>query len=341
LLSAIFNDGMKGSAFALPANPAHAADKRREPHRGALVYYRVEEVEALARAFAGGRHRTPGVQSVSASERAAMRAEDAQDAEMVRVSAYAGLRLGELLALRWRDVDFLGRAITVGRAMSAGTETSTKSGRVRRVPLPDQAAAALDRVGRRGDFTDPDELVFSNALGRSLDPSALRRRYRRAQDAAGLRPLRWHDLRHTYRSLLAADGVDLVTIQTAMATQRCRRRGGTCTPGPPQCRRPGSRRCSKHRRRRPSRPAREGVRQGREWAVVATIRTASCSSHFVFRHRRFIETRPRGPGRRGRDRSHVTLVCACPGPSDRSLNATRNQRARAAQESRWLPPTHL
>ena len=49
----------------------------------------------------------------------------------------------------------------------------------------------------------------------STDP-ALRRRYRRAQAAAGLRALRWHDLRHTYGSLLAAAGVDLVTIQAAM-----------------------------------------------------------------------------------------------------------------------------
>ena len=135
---------------------------------------------------------------------------------MVRVSAYAGLRLGELLALRWRDVDFAGHALTVERAISAGVESSTKSGRVRRLPLPDQAAAALDRMSRREDFTGADERVFCNALGRSLDGSALRRRYRRAQAAAGLRPLRWHDLRHTYGSLLAASGVDLVTIQSVM-----------------------------------------------------------------------------------------------------------------------------
>jgi integrase len=135
---------------------------------------------------------------------------------MVRVSAYAGLRLGELLALRWRDIDFTGQVITVGRAMSAGVETSTKSGRVRLVPLVDPAAAALDRVSRRSDFTDPDELVFCNAFGRTLDTSALRRRFRRAQEAAELRPLRWHDLRHTYGSLLAAHGVDLVSIKDAM-----------------------------------------------------------------------------------------------------------------------------
>jgi integrase len=153
---------------------------------------------------------------VTESERTARQAEDKQDAAVVRVAAYAGLRQGELLALRWRDVDFAGSALTVARAMSAGVESSTKSGRVRRVPLADQAAAALDRLSRRDHFTGPGELVFCNALGRRLDGSALRRRYRRAQVAADVRPLRFHDLRHTFGSLLAARGVDVVTIQKAM-----------------------------------------------------------------------------------------------------------------------------
>jgi integrase len=135
---------------------------------------------------------------------------------MVRVAAYAGLRLGELLALRWRDVDFSGHALTISRAMSAGVESSTKSGRVRRVPMPDQAAAALDRLSHREDFTGAGELVFVNVLGRPLDGSAVRRRFKAARDAIGIRPLRFHDLRHTYGSLLAAAGVDLVTIQAAM-----------------------------------------------------------------------------------------------------------------------------
>ena len=67
---------------------------------------------------------------------------------MVRVSAYAGLRLGELLALRWRDIDFAGHVLTISRAMSAASRRSTKSGKVRQVPLSDQAAAALDRLSR-------------------------------------------------------------------------------------------------------------------------------------------------------------------------------------------------
>jgi integrase len=81
--------------------------------------------------------------------------------------------------------------------------------------MADQAAAALDRLSQRQDFVSPD-YVFCNALGRPLDGSALRRRYKRARDAAGLRPLRWHDLRHTFGSLLVAGGVDLVSIKDTM-----------------------------------------------------------------------------------------------------------------------------
>jgi integrase len=216
VICAVFNYGTRDATFKLPSNPASAADKRRENDRAALVYYSHEEVEAIARALADGSHRDPARPAVTDGEREARRIEDHQDAELIRVAAYAGLRMGELLALRWRDVDFTGHALTISRAMSAGVESSTKSGRVRRVPLPDQAAGALDRLSRRADFTGAGELVFCNALGRPLDGSALRRRFKKARDAAKLRPLRFHDLRHTYGSLLAANGVDLVTIQSVM-----------------------------------------------------------------------------------------------------------------------------
>jgi integrase len=210
LVSAIFNYGIKDSAFSLPGNPAALTDRRKEAQPGTLVFYTPEEVEALGRALADGGHREKSARS------ALEVAEDAQDAELVRVAAYAGLRQGELLALRWRDVDFTGHALTVARAMSLGVESSPKSGRVRRVPLPDQAAAALDRLSRREHFATPDDRVFCNVLGRTLDGSAVRKRFKRARDAAGLRPLRFHDLRHTYGSLLAAAGIDLVSIQAVM-----------------------------------------------------------------------------------------------------------------------------
>jgi hypothetical protein len=148
--------------------------------------YSPEEIEALARALSDGAHR-------ESARRGFEIAEDAQDAELVRVAAYAGLRLGELLALRWRDVDFAGHPMTISRAISRGTESSTKSGRMRRVPLPDQAAAVLDRLSRRGDYTSAEDRVFCNVFGPPLDASALRRRFKKARDAVGLRVLRFHD----------------------------------------------------------------------------------------------------------------------------------------------------
>jgi integrase len=211
VMCAAFNFGMKSSTFRLPANPAKGADRRRLPARDALVFYTPEEIEALARTLESGLHRLD-VSTRTVSELQ----EDRRDAEAVRVAAYAGLRLGELLALRWRDIDWSGSALTISRALSAGVEGTTKSGQVRRVPMADQAAAAMNRLSQRDDFVQSDELVFCNPLGRRLDGSALRRRFKRARDAAGLRPLRWHDLRHTFGSLLVAGGVDLVSVKDAM-----------------------------------------------------------------------------------------------------------------------------
>jgi len=217
LIHAVFNYGMRPHTWGLTENPAKWADRRREPEPGPLPYYSVEQIEALARAFESGAHRDPRAQGVGDDELTARAHEDTQDAELVRVAAYSGLRQGELVTLRWRDVQFLGRKVVVSRTLSADVEAnSTKSGRFREVPLPDQAAAALDRLSRRDDFTGADEYVFCNRFGRRLDPSALRRRYDRARDAAGLPPLRFHDLRHTYGSLLVAGGVDLISVKSAM-----------------------------------------------------------------------------------------------------------------------------
>jgi integrase len=221
LVCAVFSFGCWEATFALPHNPARAADRRAEPERARLDYYSPEEVEALARALAGGAHRDPNGAAVSAAEAEARADEDRQDAELVRVAAYAGLRRGELVALRWRDVDFDRRKLVVRRAVSGDVEaTSTKSRRAREVPLPDQAAGALARLSHRGDFTSADDYVFANRLGRRLDGSALRRRVERARDATGLRPLRFHDLRHTYGSLLVAGGVDLASVKAAMGHSR-------------------------------------------------------------------------------------------------------------------------
>jgi integrase len=221
LVCAIFNYGMRPSTYGLTVNPATHADRRTEPERGPLAFYSTEQVETLARSLAAGSHRDPSRPALGDDEILARAREDAQDAELVRVAAYAGLRRGEMVALRWRDVDFVGGKIIVHRSLSGETEVrSTKSRRAREVPLPDQAAAALDHLSHRGEFIGADDYVFASRLGRRLDPSALRRRFERARDAAGLEPLRFHDLRHTYGSLLVAGGIDLVSVKAAMGHSR-------------------------------------------------------------------------------------------------------------------------
>jgi integrase len=61
----------------------------------------------------------------------------------------------------------------------------------------------VSRLSSRGEFVSADDYVFANAWGRRLDGSALRRRYKRACAAAGLRPLKLHGLRHAAGSIVA------------------------------------------------------------------------------------------------------------------------------------------
>jgi integrase len=139
-----------------------------------------------------------GDQEIQARQR-----EDAQDAELYRVAAYTGLRLGELLALRWGDVDLRDRRLIVHRAFSARVEGPTKSWQARFVPLADDAAAAFARLAQREDFTSDEDYVFCNRFGDPLNGAPLRVRFKRAAGAAGLRVMKFHALRHGAGSMVA------------------------------------------------------------------------------------------------------------------------------------------
>jgi integrase len=140
---------------------------------------------------------------VNGEEADARAAEDRQDADAFRLLFYTGIRVGELLTLRWADVDLSGRSLLVRRNLSAGVETDPKGRRHRFVPLSDPALAALARLGSRDEFIAPDDYLVCNRLGRRLDPSALRRRYHRGCEVAGLRRVKLHGLRHAAGSILA------------------------------------------------------------------------------------------------------------------------------------------
>jgi integrase len=201
--------------YGIETNVARATSKRREPDPVVLDFYEPEEVAALARAARAGAHRDPSRPAISEAEREERRRADDQDAALFIVAAFTGLRMGELLELRWRYVSFERATLTVAASWSGGEVTSPKSRKPRTVPLATPPAAELARLAERRWFIAPDDLVFCSTLGDHLDPSALRRRLRRAQEAAGLRPLRFHDLRHSFGSLVVRE-VDTATLKAWM-----------------------------------------------------------------------------------------------------------------------------
>ncbi len=216
VVATIFNYGLRPEnlqRWALTDNPAAATAKRREDAPARLEVFTVEQVEALARMAESGawRSRVHGARG----DHQLRAEEDRQLAELLRVAAYTGLRRGELVALRWRDVRWAERVLVVERALSASVEGTTKSRRARFVPLGVQALAAFDHLSRRANFTSPDDYVFAGPAGDRLDPSAVRRRYLAARDAATLPPLRFHDLRHTAGTLLTRV-LDPVTVRDVL-----------------------------------------------------------------------------------------------------------------------------
>jgi integrase len=179
LLHGIFKRARK--RYALPVNPAAEVEKPSQTTSGDIDVFSPEEIWALVRA-----------------------ADSEQDGAIYLTAAFTGLRLGELIALRWRDVDFAGSVIRVRASFSAAVLTTPKSGKVRSVPMAPDVAAVVARLGDRGFSMGDDELVFPGEMGLYLDGSALRRRYKTALGRAGLRPLRFHDLRHTFGTRIIA-----------------------------------------------------------------------------------------------------------------------------------------
>jgi integrase len=105
--------------------------------------------------------------------------------------------------------------VRVRASYYAGHLTAPKSGKVRAVPLAPDVAAMLAQLGQRENWTGDDDLVFAGIAGDYLDGSALRRRYKAALVAAGLRPLRFHDLRHTFGTRMIAKA-DIRRVQEWM-----------------------------------------------------------------------------------------------------------------------------
>jgi integrase len=187
--------------YGLAANAAAWAERQPVTRSGDFDVLSAAEVEALARAAREGRHRKPPKHPTSLEWRAKLRQQDQQDAAIFLTAAYAGLRLGELRSLRWRDLDFTKRLIHVRHSYVMRNEDAPKSGRVRSVPMIDQVAVALDQLSRRNGWTGEEDLVFVGPTGEHIEDSALRRRFYAALKAASLKHIRFHDLRHSFGTL--------------------------------------------------------------------------------------------------------------------------------------------
>ena len=120
----------------------------------------------------------------------------------------AGLRRGELLALRWEDIDLVARKILVRRSVWRGKISTPKSGLHREVALSPQLATILQAHKHlRGP------LVFCNEDGSMLTKDMVKRIVPGACRRAGLRYAQWHMLRHSFASQLVVAGVPLKAVQ--------------------------------------------------------------------------------------------------------------------------------
>lgn len=141
-------------------------------------------------------------------------------------TCYTGVRVGELVALRWADVDLDAGAARIRRAMTrvlnrglVVTPPKSYAGH-RLVPLPPSLVAML-RAHRAtqaehrlniGIVWEDLDLVFPSSIGTPQDPRNVLRRFQGALADAGLPRMRWHDLRHGCASLMLSDGVPLSTV---------------------------------------------------------------------------------------------------------------------------------
>lgn len=138
---------------------------------------------------------------------------------VVLTAAMTGMRLGELRALRWDDLDFGASKVRVRRSYVRGELSSPKSKRsVRAIPLATRLVAELEAHRRSTSWNQDDDFVLAHPhTGRPLDDTRLLRHFKAALRRAGVREVRIHDLRHTFATTVAASGaVSLRTLQEWM-----------------------------------------------------------------------------------------------------------------------------
>jgi integrase len=131
------------------------------------------------------------------------------------VAITTGMRQGELLALRWRDVDLDRGGLAVRHTLRQGTRelAEPKTDRARRtLRLGSDVVAVLREQRRRQGTIDPDAFVFATRTGQPLSSRNVTRDLQKALARAGLPRQRFHDLRHACATLLLEHGEELAVV---------------------------------------------------------------------------------------------------------------------------------
>jgi integrase len=130
-------------------------------------------------------------------------------------AAMTGMRQGELLALRWMDLDWEAGRVRVRRNFVRGEFGTPKSKRSSRsVPLATRVAGELDRLHQSTPYQADQDLVFPHPhTGKPIDRSRLLKRFKVAVREAEVRDIRFHDLRHTFGTRMAGQGVPMRSLQ--------------------------------------------------------------------------------------------------------------------------------
>lgn len=149
-----------------------------------------------------------------------------------------GLRLGEILALKWTDINFKNNYIDINKAIKSTYKIDSKGNRefqiieqqpktknsIRTVPLNNNLIELLQQH-RKKQMIDRDSnieiyfdnnLVFSTPIGNYLNESNVRKTFKRILKKCNLKELRFHDLRHTFATRLFENGVPPKTVQTIL-----------------------------------------------------------------------------------------------------------------------------
>lgn len=153
---------------------------------------------------------------------------------IIYTALYTGMRQGELLGLRWEDVDFNRSVLKVQRTAQWVTglgriekPPKTEAG-LREVDLPASVISLFKDLRKQqmenrlfmAERYEENNLVFCQENGKPVDPANLTCRFRRLADMAGLPDLRFHDLRHTHASLMLAAGEQLHVVQQRLGHEK-------------------------------------------------------------------------------------------------------------------------